>query len=568
MRRRFALDRHAPNSYKPATAAFLRIDDGEGIKREAEKNGFVNLFEEGAAVLGRRDRECLCPEAYRWCFTEFLAMDVRILKVGLICFGLAAMLALQTVLWGQAPPQDPSQGAGPAAGNDGLPPVPQGLDVQTRGPVHEAFATPAAEPAPTQLVPKEPPKPLQEMPPEEKPEGNVAWIGGYWSYDEERKDFLWVSGTWRTPPPGKRWVAGYWRPEGDQWQWVPGMWAKSENEQNTAHEMTYMPAPPAPPAVAPPAQPPTPDAFYVPGAWGWHNAGYVMEGGNQVWHEAGYAWTAGYWARVQPGYVWVQAHYRWTPSGYVYIPGYWDLAVGRRGMLYTPVYVDMAVVGPGYVYTPAYAVPETVVVDSMFIRPAYCHYYYGDYYGPAYGPMGFEACIVYSRSHYDAVFVYERWDHRADPRWESVQFDICIGRGAGRYPCPPRAFVGVGVGVGVGGYGMAVVVAPSRLAAARGTRMERLDMRARMEHRERAEAIRHVAMERSRNEVAGIPKQPRAATLHVPPTAHANVASTAHAPVHPAQPAHPQTSLLKRPTIPQKSQQKNGEHKQEPGGGK
>src|SRR5215469_12817897 len=67
--------------------------------------------------------------------------------------------------------------------------------------------------------------PVDEMPPAEKPEGNVVWIGGYWGYDDDRKDFLWVSGVWRTPPPSKQWIAGYWREEGEQWQWVPGFWA-------------------------------------------------------------------------------------------------------------------------------------------------------------------------------------------------------------------------------------------------------------------------------------------------------------------------------------------------------
>jgi hypothetical protein len=44
------------------------------------------------------------------------------------------------------------------------------------------------------------------MPPDEKPEGEVIWINGYYAWDDERNDFLWVSGIWRTPPPSKRWV--------------------------------------------------------------------------------------------------------------------------------------------------------------------------------------------------------------------------------------------------------------------------------------------------------------------------------------------------------------------------
>src|SRR5947209_6439232 len=84
-----------------------------------------------------------------------------------------------------------------------LPPAPKGVEVLARGPVHEAFATPTAEPQATKPVPKQPPKPLDELPPEEKPEGDVVWIGGYWHWDDERNDFLWVTGIWRVVPPGK-----------------------------------------------------------------------------------------------------------------------------------------------------------------------------------------------------------------------------------------------------------------------------------------------------------------------------------------------------------------------------
>ncbi len=37
--------------------------------------------------------------------------------------------------------------------------------------------------------------------PDQKPEGtNVQWIPGYWSWDDERKDYLWVSGFKRDVP--------------------------------------------------------------------------------------------------------------------------------------------------------------------------------------------------------------------------------------------------------------------------------------------------------------------------------------------------------------------------------
>src|SRR5205085_3442406 len=165
-------------------------------------------------------------------------------------------------------------------------------------------------------------------------------------------------------------------------QWVPGFWTAAAKE-GEAREVTYLPKPPEPPDVAAPTQPPAPDTFCVPGHW--------------VWNGERYAWQAGYWAKVQPGYVWVSGHYRWSPGGYVYIPGYWDLAVSRRGVLYAPVVIDPRVVTVDYVYTPSYAVRETVVVDTLWVRPSHCHYYFGDYYEVRYRDLGYESCVVYSQ---------------------------------------------------------------------------------------------------------------------------------------------------------------------------
>jgi hypothetical protein len=217
-------------------------------------------------------------------------------------------------------------------------------------------------------------------------------------------------------------VAGYWNQTNDGWQYVPGFWNQVVKERPA--DVTYMPPPPPPPKLAPPGPPPMADTFYVPGHWEWNGTGY--------------AWRQGYWARVQPGYVWVPAHYRWTPTGYVYIAGYWDLAVSRRGVLYAPVYVDTNVVGATFVYTPAYAVNDAVVLDSLFVRPAYGVYYFGDYYGPRYASVGFVSGVVYSRSNYDSIIIYER---TRDPAWFDARITLTFDRDAGRAPLPPRTLV-------------------------------------------------------------------------------------------------------------------------------
>src|SRR4051812_40931402 len=125
----------------------------------------------------------------------------------------------------------------------------QGVEVLTHGPVHEAFAEPS-DPRPRALptVPRQPPDPLPELPPDSRPEGeNVVWLPGYWSWSDETSDFLWVSGLWRNEPPNQRWVTGYWQQVSGGRAWVPGFWT---TEQTT--EVQYLPEPPALPQEAAP----------------------------------------------------------------------------------------------------------------------------------------------------------------------------------------------------------------------------------------------------------------------------------------------------------------------------
>ena len=50
-----------------------------------------------------------------------------------------------------------------------------------------------------------------------KPAGvEVSWIPGYWAWENEDKDYLWVSGFWRDMPPDRRWVPGTWQEAADE----------------------------------------------------------------------------------------------------------------------------------------------------------------------------------------------------------------------------------------------------------------------------------------------------------------------------------------------------------------
>lgn len=417
--------------------------------------------------------------------------------------GLACLITFVESTWGQQTP----------------PEVPKGVEVQARGPVHEAFATPLAEPQPTAVIPRKPPAPIEELAPEERPEGDAIWIGGYWAWDDDRRDFLWVSGCWRVKPAGKEWVAGYWREANQQWQWVSGFWTTVQDDR--PQNVTYFPQPPAPPQIAPPP-PQAADEFYVPGYWAWHGDRYV--------------WRAGYSARVRPGYVFVASHYQWTPSGYVFIPGYWDYAIAQRGLLYAPVIVDPVVVGPTFVYTPRYAVTDTLVIDAFFVRTSHRHYYFGDYFGPAYVQLGFEPVVVYSRRCYEPIIVYSQWECRHQPRWLEVQIAFYGARSAGRAPVPPRTLVqqnniiqnNVTVNNVVNNTTVnnvtvnktAVLAPASDVMKSRGQRSVPLDAGERSQVQKSAAVQQTVATGRKTLEqpTRAPLSQPRAAELHVPAT--------------------------------------------------
>ena len=160
------------------------------------------------------------------------------------------------------------------------------------------------------------------MPPLQRPEGkNVSWIPGYWGWDDERNDFLWISGIWRALPPGRQWEPGNWGQSRQGVQWTSGYWADAN-----ATDIQYLPTPPATLEQGPNVAAPSPDQNWLPGCW--------------VWQQNRYAWRPGYWAAGNQDWDWVPDHYVWSPSGYVFVDGYYDYSVPRRGVLFAPVYFD------------------------------------------------------------------------------------------------------------------------------------------------------------------------------------------------------------------------------------
>ncbi|MEI6675412.1 MAG: hypothetical protein WCO57_09565, partial [Verrucomicrobiota bacterium] len=280
----------------------------------------------------------------------------------------------------------------------------QGAQVLTRGPVHEAFAGIVTfNPEPGVVVPRAAPEAIEEIPPEERPEGdNVAWIPGYWAWDDERSDFLWISGIWRALPPGRQWIAGYWGQTSQGFQWTSGYWADA-----AAQETTYLPPPPPTVESGPNIEAPSRDYGWTPGCW--------------VWRDTRYAWRPGCWTQGRADWAWMPAHYVWTPRGYIFVDGYWDHSVARRGVVFAPVYFESGVYArSGFSYSPSLAINLALFAEQLFLRPHYHHYYFGDYYAPGYVQGGFHAASAYrsNRFGYDPLYSHQRWEHRQDRDWE------------------------------------------------------------------------------------------------------------------------------------------------------
>jgi hypothetical protein len=273
----------------------------------------------------------------------------------------------------------------PATGGD-----PQGVETLTQGPIHEAFANPTdLDATPGPIATRQPPPDIQEEPPEYMPEDS-AWIGGYWVWDDDRDDFIWVTGVARKTPPGMRYVPGYWTEANGGWQRVSGFWTSAE-----ATEIAYRQPPPNSLEAGPSSPAPADNYFWVPGNW--------------TYYDTGYRWRGGYWTPYQPDWVWVPARWVWTPGGFVYLPGFWDYQLAYRGQFFAPIYFQQPVyLQPTYVYRPWCVIPTSNLFIHLWIRPNHCHYYFGNYYGPRYVTAGFQPWCSYAhqRRHYDPFVSY------------------------------------------------------------------------------------------------------------------------------------------------------------------
>lgn len=328
-------------------------------------------------------------------------------------FALVGLLGAAAVAPGQPPspelanPETAVESTAPSGQSDAALAEGEAMPLE-QGPVHEAFAAPVGqfgalpEEQTKTVLEKQPPEPVNELPPAEQPEGeNVQWIPGYWMWSIDREDYVWVSGVWRDVPPGRQWTPGSWIQVDGGYAWSPGYWASTATT-----EVAYLPAPPESLEEGPSSPAPSDNHFWIPGCWTYANQNYQ--------------WRPGYWYRSQPNWVWVPSYYNCTPRGYIYVNGYWDMPLYNRGVLYAPVYWNSPIYGrPGYAYRPRSVVNTALLVTSLFVNPYRNHYYYGGY-GPGYRNQGLYPWFGYSSGgfgrpgfgYYDPLFSFYRYGGR------------------------------------------------------------------------------------------------------------------------------------------------------------
>ena len=268
----------------------------------------------------------------------------------------------------------------------------QDFQVLEEGPVHEAFAEPLT-PNPSQgvVVTQQPPEPVNETPPEYRPEGeNVEWIPGYWTWLADRDNFVWVSGVWRSIPPGRAWTPGHWAQMDNGFVWVNGFWTEV-----TTQEVNYLPLPPDSLEQGPSSAAPADNYFWIPGCW--------------VWQQNAYNWRPGYWYPGHTRWLWVPDHYVYTPRGAVFVRGYWDYPLVNRGLLYAPVYWQNGYRGRTYAYTPNRVVNTALLLTSLFVDNNRGYYYYGRGYGGRNNYYPWYANR--SSAYYSPFFGYYSWQY-------------------------------------------------------------------------------------------------------------------------------------------------------------
>lgn len=185
--------------------------------------------------------------------------------------------------------------------------------------VHEAFIARDQNTIILQAVPIKPPQEISERVPKNKIK-DAVWIPGYWSWSAAEDRYVWMTGTWRVPPPGHQWVPGKWKSFDEGWVWLHGFWSPDAEK-----DLTYINRPPPDRVDEKIGQPPASNYFWLPGHWSYNS------------DIEDFVWYTGRYEEFNQKWQYVPSHFIWRDKGYVLIEGYWDWNLEDRGIAYAAV---------------------------------------------------------------------------------------------------------------------------------------------------------------------------------------------------------------------------------------
>jgi hypothetical protein len=231
-----------------------------------------------------------------------------------------------------------------------------------RGPIHEAFVTNVTGSITLDSILSEPPPLVKEKIPPQS-DSSTIWIPGYWLWSTDINDFIWMSGVWRRPPPGRNWIKGYWKQFDEGWVRMRGFWSTLPE-----NSLTYIDQIPPGSLDEEVQNPPNTDFFWMPGYWTFLQS------------KKDYSWVGGQWQKLDPNWIFVPSYYVWRPGGYIFVLGYWDLPLEARGQAYAAVRF-VSQFSPTYEYVPSYSIEPQEIIDTLFVEyPNYLYLYNHHYH--------------------------------------------------------------------------------------------------------------------------------------------------------------------------------------------
>jgi YXWGXW repeat-containing protein len=151
------------------------------------------------------------------------------------------------------------------------------------------------------------------------PAPNTVWVGGHYTWQDNQ--WLWVPGTWVTPPqPGAFWVDGRW--DENTKSWTEGHWELSQpTSPPPVVSVSPTPAPTVTEVIIHDAPPPVRVEHH--GRRPGH--GYVWLNGYWIFRQGRYEWISGRWALPPRGrHVWVAPRWERRGGAHVFIEGRWN----------------------------------------------------------------------------------------------------------------------------------------------------------------------------------------------------------------------------------------------------